>query len=78
MKRVTGKQTRFVNKLEKRTGNLWEGRYKSSPISTEEYLLSCSRYVKLNPVRAGMVSDPVAYPWSSYQSKVGLKHFLYY
>ena len=74
MKRVNGRQTRFVNKLEKRTGSLWEGRYKSSPISTEEYLLSCSRYVELNPVRAGMISDPAAYPWSSYQSKVGFKH----
>jgi putative transposase len=38
------------------------------------HLLSCSRFVELNPVRAGMVSDPGEYPWSSYQSKVGLKH----
>jgi putative transposase len=38
MKRVAGRQTRYVNKLEKRTGSLWEGRYKSSTISTNEYL----------------------------------------
>jgi len=73
MKRVNGRQTRYVNKIEKRTGSLWEGRYKSSPVSTSEYLLSCSRYIELNPVRAGMVSGPEAYPWSSYQSKVGIK-----
>ena len=55
MKRVTARQTRLVNYLEKRTGSLWEGRYKSSPIDTNEYLLTCCRYVEMNPVRAGMV-----------------------
>ncbi|MCP4116861.1 MAG: transposase [Desulfobacteraceae bacterium] len=73
MKRVNGRQTRYVNKKEKRTGSLWEGRYKSSPVSTREYLLACSRYVELNPVRAGMVADPTMYPWSSYRSKVGMR-----
>jgi len=72
MKRVAGRQTRYVNKLERRTGTLWEGRYKSSPISTNEYLLSCGRYVELNPVRVGIVSDPGAYKWSSYRVKAGL------
>jgi len=70
MKRVAGRQTRHVNKLEQRSGSLWEGRYKSSPISTDNYLLSCCRYVELNPVRAGMVIDPLAYRWSSYGAKV--------
>ena len=41
MKRIAGRQTRYVNKIEKRTGSLWEGRYKSSPVSTGEYLLAC-------------------------------------
>jgi len=72
MKRVAGRQTRYANKLEQRSGSLWDGRYKSSPISTDEYLLACCRYVELNPVRAGMVFDPLAYRWSSYGSKVGL------
>lgn len=72
MKRVAGRQTRYANKLEQRSGSLWEGRYKSSPISTDEYLLACCRYVELNPVRAGMVIDPLAYRWSSYGSKVGV------
>jgi putative transposase len=71
MKRVAGRQTRYVNKLEKRTGSLWEGRYKSSTISTNEYLLACCRYIELNPVRAGIVSDPIDYRWSSYRSKTG-------
>ncbi len=69
MKRVTGRQTRYVNKLEKRTGSLWEGRFKSSLISANEYLSACCRYIELNPLRAGMVADPVEYRWSSYASK---------
>lgn len=48
MKRVAGRQTRFVNKMEKRSGSLWEGRYKSSPINANEFLLACCRYVELN------------------------------
>lgn len=72
MKHVAGRQTRYVNRIEKRSGSLWEGRYKSSAISTDEYLLACCRYVELNPVRAGMVSDPSDYRWSSYRSRVGM------
>lgn len=72
MKRVAGRQTRYVNRLEKRSGTLWEGRYKSSPIDADEYLLACCRYVELNPLRAGMVVDPEAYPWSSCSAKTGL------
>ena len=71
MKRVSGRQTRLVNQLEGRTGSLWEGRYKSSPIDTDKYLLSCCRYVELNPVRAGMVELAEQYQWSSYRSKTG-------
>lgn len=70
MKRVAGRQTRYVNKLEKRSGSLWEGRYKSSIISAREYLPACCRYIELNPLRAGMVTDPVQYRWSSYRAKV--------
>jgi len=73
MKRLAGKQTRYINRLEKRTGSLWEGRYKSSPIETDAYLLACCRYVELNPVRAKMVEKPEEYRWSSYQEKIGLK-----
>jgi len=71
MKRVAGRHTRYVNRLEKRTGSLWEGRFKSSPISADDYLLACCRYVELNPVRAGIVADPADYRWSSYGAKIG-------
>jgi putative transposase len=71
MKRLAGRQTRFVNRQELRTGTLWESRYKSSPVDTDTYLLACCRYVELNPVRAGMVGDPAEYPWSSYHRHAG-------
>ena len=71
MKRVGGRQTRYINKKEKRTGSLWEGRYKSSPIQSNRYLLACCRYVELNPVRAKMVEFPWEYRWSSCAVKVG-------
>lgn len=73
MKRVSARQTRMVNRLESRTGSLWKGRYKSSAIETDRYLLACCRYVELNPVRAGMVVGPADYPWSSYLARVGPK-----
>lgn len=69
MKRVSGRQMRYVNKLKKRSGSLWEGRFHSSIVSTEENLLSCSRYVELSPMRAGMVESPSNYPWSSFGIK---------
>jgi len=56
----------YINHTYGRSGTLWEGRYKSSVIDAENYLLICSRYIELNPVRAGMVAHPVDYPWSSY------------
>ncbi len=71
MKRLAGRQTRYVNVLEKRCGTLWEGRYKSSPIGDEDHLLACCRYVELNPVRAGVVKKPEDYRWSSYRHKAG-------
>lgn len=70
MKRLAGRQTRHVNCLEGRSGTLWGGRYKSSPIQSEQYFLSCCRYVELNPVRAGMVRTPNQYRWSSFPSKL--------
>jgi putative transposase len=72
IKMVAGRYTRYVNKNYKRTGTLWEGRFKSSPIEQERYLLSCIRYIEMNPVRAAIVSDPRKYQWSSYQKKAFL------
>lgn len=57
----------YFNYRYRRTGTLWEGRYKATLIDTENYLLTCMRYIELNPVRAGnMVAHPAEYPWSSY------------
>jgi len=56
----------YFNHQYKRTGTLWEGRYKATLIDSEAYLLLCSRYIELNPVRADMVDAPENYPWSSY------------
>jgi putative transposase len=72
MRRVSARQGRRVNRLEKRIGTLWSGRFKSSVIDTDRYLMACLRYVELNPVRAGMVSRPEDYCWSSYAQQAGI------
>jgi len=72
MKRLAARQTRYVNKLEGRTGSLWDSRYKISPIETEAYLLQCCRYVELNPLKAKMVIKAERYTWSCYPSKLGI------
>ena len=59
---------RYINQTYDRTGTLWEGRYKSTLVDSDNYFLTVSRYIELNPVRAGMVTHPAEYPWSSYQS----------
>jgi putative transposase len=56
------------NRRHARTGGLWGGRYRSFAIETERYLLTCLRYVDVNPVRAGMVEDPRDYAWSGYHA----------
>ncbi len=58
---------RYFNDRYRRTGTLWEGRYKATLLDSEAYLLTCYRYIELNPVRAAMVEHPGEYPWSSYQ-----------
>lgn len=57
----------YVNYRYQRTGSLWEGRYRATLLDSERYLLSCYRYIELNPLRAGMVNRPHEYPWSSYR-----------
>jgi len=58
---------RYINSTYKRTGTLWEGRFKASLVDSEQYFLMVSRYIELNPVRASMVTHPAEYPWSSFQ-----------
>lgn len=58
----------YINTSYRRTGTLWDSRYKSSLIQAENYLLACQRYIELNPVRANMVDDPANYRWTSYRT----------
>jgi putative transposase len=68
MKALGQRYSQYVNRRYRRTGSLWEGRYKSSLVDHARYLLVCHRYIELNPVRAQMVSHPSDYPWSSYRT----------
>ena len=69
MMQMLGHQyVRFFNRKYSRTGTLWEGRFRSCLVQTEEYFLICQRYIELNPVRAGLVDHPVEFHWSSYKS----------
>lgn len=67
MHRVGCQYVPWLNKLRDRTGTLFQGRFKSSLVQSERYLLCCYRYIELNPVRAGMVANPGEYRWSSYR-----------
>ncbi len=58
----------YFNFTYQRTGTLWEGRYKSTLIDSAKYLLTCMRYIEMNPVRANIVAHPSDYPWSSYRA----------
>ena len=71
MKALSARMTRYFNRLERRSGTLWESRYKSSPVQADQYLLACCRYIELNPVRARMVDQPGGYRWSSYAARMG-------
>ena len=68
MKAVGQRYVQYVNRVYRRSGTLWEGRFRSCPIQEEAYLLVCQRYIELNPVRAGMVGHPGEYRWSSYRA----------
>ena len=59
---------RYFKYSHARTGTLFEGRFRSSLVQEDEYLLACLRYIELNPVRARMVGDPGDYLWSSYRT----------
>ena len=66
MQSIGRRYVRYVNKEYSRSGTLWEGRFKSSLIDSERYLMTCYRYIEENPVRAGMVQSIEDYRWSSY------------
>ena len=74
MQAVGRSYVQIFNKVHGRTGTLWEGRYRSTLIQTERYLLACMAYIDLNPVRATMVAQPEDYVWSSYGHYAGRRH----
>ncbi len=67
MQRIGRRFARLMNERWGRTGTLFEGRFRSSLIDSEAYLLICMSYIELNPVRAAMVRSPTDYAWSSYR-----------
>ena len=73
MQHINGAYTTYFNLKQKRSGHLFQGRYKAILIDVDEYAKELSRYIHLNPVRAKMVDRPEQYRWSSYQYYIGLK-----
>lgn len=67
MQLVGIRYVRYFNFRYRRTGTLWEGRFRSTVVDTDKYFLACSRYIERNPQRAGLTDEPAAYPWSSFR-----------
>lgn len=85
MQAIGRSYVRYFNQAHQRSGTLWEGRYKSTLIQPDRYLLACMAYIDLNPVRAQRVTEPRDYPWSSHAHYLGLRvdplvtpHLLYW
>ena len=78
MKRLGQRYVQYVNRTYRRSGTLWEGRFRSCLTREESYVLACYRYIELNPVRAGIVAHPGEYRWSSYDvnAQQGASSFL--
>jgi len=84
MQSIGRRYVQYINQIYRRTGTLWEGRHKASLVDEENYLLTCMRYIELNPVRANLVSHPSEYRWSSYrynasieENKLIFRHHIY-
>ncbi|MCP5419013.1 MAG: transposase [Gammaproteobacteria bacterium] len=71
MRQMNGVYTQASNRRHGRAGHLFQGRYKGILVDKDAYLMELSRYVVLNPVRAGMVESPEEWPWSSYRAMIG-------
>ena len=61
----------YFNRQYGRSGTLWQGRYRTTVIDAAQYLMLCSRFIELYPVRAGLAGQPADYPWSSYMHHIG-------
>ncbi|MES9901317.1 MAG: transposase [Sedimenticola sp.] len=73
MRQLNGVYTQYINRSRKRVGHLFQGRYKGILVEKEAYLVELTRYIVLNPVRAGMVWEVSGWPWSSYRATIGLE-----
>jgi len=73
MRHINGAYTNYYNTKRKRVGHLFQGRYKAVLIEADEYLMELSRYIHLNPVRAGMTTMPEEHSWSSYRDYIGVR-----
>ncbi len=67
MQAMANKYVRYFNAIYKRTGTIWEGRFKSCLVDSEHYLFTLYKYIEMNPVNANMVKDVEDYQWSSYR-----------
>ena len=65
MQSVANRYARYFNEQQNRTGTIWEGRFKSCVVDSDQYLFTLYRYIEMNPVRAGMVKSTADYQWSS-------------
>ena len=74
MKQLGQRYVQYVNRTYRRSGTLWEGRFRSCLTQEEDYVLGCYRYIELNPVRARMIEHPAEYPWSSYRVNAQGEH----
>ena len=72
MRQLNGVYTQDFNRIHQRVGHLFQGRYKAVVVDKDEYLLAVSRYIVLNPVRAGIIKKPEEWKWSSYRALAGL------
>lgn len=70
---INGSYTTYVNRKRKRSGHLLQGRYKAILVSRDNYLLELSRYIHLNPIRAGMINRPEDYTYSTYKAYTSIR-----
>jgi putative transposase len=68
MQSLGRRYVRAINAAQRRSGTLWQRRYRAAPIDSEAYFLACCRYIELNPARACMVAHPADHRWSSYRA----------
>jgi REP element-mobilizing transposase RayT len=74
MQNLSFRYTRWINWRARRTGHLFQGRYKALLVESDSHLLELVRYVHLNPLRAGIAQSPDAYPWTSHHAYLGQYH----